>query len=58
MFIDANTTRTELEDAICCTNGLYEQFDEQKFLGGGYTTDELRDMICDWISAGDECKAA
>ncbi len=54
MFIDANTSRTDLEIAIISEQDLYEQFDEQKLLNSEYTDDELRNTIIDWIEGGDE----
>jgi hypothetical protein len=54
MFIDENTTRAQLESAIACEDDLYSQFDEQKLLGGYYTTEELRSAVVSWIHAGNE----
>ena len=58
MFIDKTTSRTELELAILIEPGLYECFDEQRFLNSKYSDDELRQVISDWIAEGDECARA
>jgi len=48
-------TRTELENEIICNNdGLYEQFDEQKFLKGEYSFEELVSIVKSWIINGNE----
>jgi hypothetical protein len=57
MFIDHTTTRNDLEAAICSEADLYAQFDERRLLNNGYTTDELRSIVVNWIEAGDECAA-
>lgn len=44
-----NATRDELETAAVCEPGLYEAFNEERLLGGKYSTDELRDIIRGWI---------
>jgi hypothetical protein len=54
----ATATREELETAACCEPGLYEMFDEQRLLNEGYTVEELREIIGQWIEAGDECAAS
>ncbi len=55
MFIDANTSRIDLEGAIVGDADLYRQFDEPKLLSGGYSTDEMREIVIRWIEEGDEC---
>lgn len=57
MFIDHTTSRVDLEAAIVSDSDLYAQFDEQRLLNNGYTTEQLRSMIIEWILAGDECAA-
>jgi hypothetical protein len=57
MFIDHTTSRRDLETAICMEDDLYAQFDEQRLLNNGYTTEELRSIVVGWIEAGDECAA-
>lgn len=52
MFIDANTSRTDLEIAA-----IFECNIDCEVVGAA-SDDELRDMIRDWIEAGDECAAA
>lgn len=54
MMIDNNTNRADLEIAILSEDGLYAEFDEQKLLNGGYTTEELRTKVIGWIEAGKE----
>jgi len=54
MMIDNTTSREKLEVAILAEDSLYAQFDEQKLLNGGYTTEELRAVVVGWIEAGDE----
>jgi len=49
IYIDENTTRAELEEAAtmeCC----FATADVD-----AASDDELRDMIREWIEAGDEC---
>ena len=58
MFIDADTSRTDLEVAIITNDDLYRSLDEQRFLHGGYSTAELLEAVRSWIEAGDECAAA
>lgn len=48
-------SRSDLEVAILEEDGLYNSLDEERFLAGGYSDDELRDAIREWILAGDEC---
>jgi hypothetical protein len=57
MMIDHTTTREDLEMVILENDSLYYQLDEKRFLGKGYTTEELRIAVCGWIEAGDECAA-
>ena len=45
MLIDKTTSRTELELAILIEPGLYERFDEQRFLNSKYSDNELRQVI-------------
>jgi len=58
IFIDGNTVRTELEAVIIGDDQLYRTFDEARLLNDGYTTEEMREIVVAWISAGDECGAA
>lgn len=53
MNIDT-ATRRELENMIVLEDGLYERFDEQKLLSQQYTDSELRAIIRQWITDGDE----
>jgi len=49
-------TKTQLMDEIVCNDlGLYECFDEKKFLANDYTLEELQMITHDWIMDGDEC---
>jgi hypothetical protein len=57
MFIDHTTTRHKLEEAIVSDPDLYAQFDEQRLLNDGYTTEQLRSIAVSWVIAGDECAA-
>jgi hypothetical protein len=57
MLIDHPIARRKLEEAIVSDPDLYAQFDEQRLLNNGYTTEQLRSMIIEWIAAGDECAA-
>ena len=52
MFINANTARPELEEAAILTCG----FDTATV--DAASDDQLRDMIQEWIEAGDECAEA
>lgn len=52
MFIDANTSRPELEEAAIMTCG----FDAATV--DAASDADLLDMIQDWIEAGDECADA
>lgn len=52
MFIDANTTREALEEAAIMECGF------EAAAVDAASDSELRDMIADWIEAGDECGAA
>lgn len=58
LFVDANTSRPELQCAILNDAGLYARFDECRFLADEYSTDELREAVVRWIEEGDECAAA
>lgn len=58
MFINENTSRTDLEEAIISNDSLYRSLDEKRFLNGGYSDTELLEAVRDWIEAGDECAAA
>jgi hypothetical protein len=51
MFIDANTNRETLEEAAIMECG----FDTATV--DAASDDQLRDLICEWIDAGDECGA-
>lgn len=43
--------KEELTNAVIFEDdmSLYERFDEQRFLGGDYTEEELRSIIKSWI---------
>jgi hypothetical protein len=42
--------KQELEDVIITDEtGLYDQFDEVKFLAQGYTEKELKETVIAWI---------
>ena len=44
-------TYQELQDEICTNDdGLYEMFNEEKFLSDGYTVEELREITVKWIT--------
>lgn len=58
MFIDENTSRTDLEEAIVGNDALYRSLNEQRFLNEGYSDAELLEAVRNWIEAGDECAAA
>jgi hypothetical protein len=58
MFIDANTSREDLQVAIINEDALYRRFDEKRFLNDGYTTEELLASIQAWIAEGDECASS
>jgi hypothetical protein len=49
MFIDANTTREVLEEAAILECGFLTADVDAA------SDDQLREMITDWIEAGDEC---
>lgn len=53
MHIDETTSREDLEFAIIENDDLYRSLDEQRFLDGGYTTEELREAVTAWIAADD-----
>ena len=57
MLIDHTTSRQDLEMVILENDSLYYQLDEQRLLGKGYTTEQLRTAVLNWIEAGDECAA-
>lgn len=47
--------KAELMDAILIDcEELYNSLDEQKFLSGGYSEDELRNKLAAWIINGSE----
>ena len=43
------------EEILFNNNGLYEMFDEQRFLNNDYTLEELIEITSNWVIAGDEC---
>ena len=46
----------QLQEEILFNNdGLYEMFNEQKFLNNDYTLEELIEITSNWVIAGDEC---
>jgi len=58
MFISEDSSRTDLEAAIFSENSLYYSLDEERFMGGGYSTEELYEAVMTWIEQGDECAAS
>lgn len=52
MFITEATTRPELEEAAIMECGFSTATVDAA------SDDQLRDMICEWIEAGDECAEA
>jgi len=58
MFISEDSSRTDLEAAIFSENSLYSSLDEERFMGGGYSTEELYKAVMTWIEQGDECAAS
>jgi hypothetical protein len=58
MLISADSSRTDLEAAILSENSLYYSLDEERFMSGGYSTEELYEVVMEWIEQGDECSAA
>ena len=58
MLISEDSSRTDLETAILSENSLYCSLDEERFMGGGYSTKELYEAVMTWIEQGDECAAA
>jgi len=46
--------RIDLEGVIISEEGLYEIFDEKRLLNSGYTTEEIREIVREWIVKGDE----
>ena len=51
-------TRSDMECEILCNEELEKQFDQTRLYSNGYSDDEMRDVIREWIIAGDECAAA
>lgn len=48
-------TKQELENEICLNEeGLYEMFDEKKFLSGEYSHKELLEITIKWIMEAPE----
>ena len=47
-------SRIDLEMIILEEDELYYSLDEQMFLKGEYSTEELKNIIGEWIIAGDE----
>jgi hypothetical protein len=58
MFISENSSRKDLEAAILSENSLYYSLDEERFMSGGYSTEELYEAVMAWIEQGDECAVA
>lgn len=48
--------RADLEVEILNNDDLYKMFDKDKLMASKYSDDELRDIIREWILAGDECE--
>ena len=48
-------TRSEMEVAIIADKFLYAQFDERRLLDGGYSDEQMREVMQAWVEAGDEC---
>jgi hypothetical protein len=55
MFIDANTSRSNLLAAIDSDDDLMEAFIAANKDPDYMETEQLRGFIIDWIEAGDEC---
>ena len=49
-------SREDLEMEILKNDDLYEIFDEERFLGGIYTDEELKKIVHEWILDNDECE--
>ncbi len=48
-------TKDELQMFIISNNdGLYEMFDESRFLSDGYSLEEMKEITHNWILSGDE----
>jgi hypothetical protein len=47
-------SRGDMEMAVIEEDGLYSRFDEAQLLAGGYTDEEMRQVIGQWIEDGDE----
>lgn len=54
MNIDT-ATRADLECEILDNDELYKCFDENKLMKSIYTTEELRDIVRQFVLDGDEC---
>lgn len=50
-----NMTRADLEVLIISEDTLYAMFDEARLLDGGYSMDEMIEIVTKWIEDGDEC---
>lgn len=49
-----SATRSDLEVTILDNNDLYVKFDEERLMSGGYTDEEYRVIILDWMVERDE----
>lgn len=56
MNITAATYKELQEEIICNNDGLYEQFNEEKFLNDEYTLEELKSITSNWIINNNEAK--
>ncbi len=57
MFISEDSSRTDLEAAILSENSLYYSLNEERFMGGGYSTEELYEAVMTWIEQNNEYTA-
>jgi len=54
MFIEEMTKEQLSDEILFNEDGLYEKFDEEKFLSNEYTVEEMREIVGAWILEGDE----
>lgn len=43
-------TQAQLEGEIVAEPSLYAKFDETRLLNGGYTLDQMREVVREWIT--------
>ena len=58
MLLDNMTNEQLQTEIICNEDGLYECFNEVRFLADGYTIEELLEIATEWIKDNDECATA